>query len=119
MFRSETRKTDHMFAEEGGKRTLDSDAVVVNFLQDVSEVNVCRNVDKHQRSCGNDGVKQGNDSRLTLNLGHSLHTVVSGNNRVGLAVNPVPSLVLVPHICSQDTVADGLADVSSKHGLSS
>lgn len=108
-----------MFAEEGGKRTLDSDAVVVNFLQDVSEVNVCRNVDKHQRSCGNDGVKQGNDSRLTLNLGHSLHTVVSGNNRVGLAVNPVPSLVLVPHVCSQDTVADGLADVSSKHGLSS
>jgi len=94
MFRSETRKTDHMFAEEGGKRTLDSDAVVVNFLQDVSEVNV-------------------------LNLGHSLHTVVSGNNRVGLAVNPVPSLVLVPHVCSQDTVADGLADVSSKHGLSS
>lgn len=60
-----------------------------------------------------------NDSRLTLNLGHSLHTVVGSQNRVGLAVNPVPSLVLVPHVCSQDTVADGLADVSSKHGLSS
>lgn len=54
--------------------------------------------------------------RLTLVLGHTLHTIVGREVGIGLAVNPVSSLILVPHVSSEDAVTDGLADVSTQHG---
>ena len=43
------------------------------------------------------------ESRLTLVLGHTLHTVVGRLDRVGFAVNPVAALVLVEHLTSKTT----------------
>jgi len=55
---------------------------------------------------------------LTLDLSHTLHTVVSGQDRVGRSVDTVSSPVLTPHVPTEDTVTDGLADVSTQHGVS-
>jgi hypothetical protein len=57
--------------------------------------------------------------RLTLDLSHTLHTVVSSQDRVGRSVDTVSTLVVAPHVPSKDTVADGLAAVSSQHGVGS
>ena len=55
---------------------------------------------------------------LTLDLSHTLHTVVSGQDRVGRSVDTVSSPVLTPHVPTEDTVTDGLSDVSTQHGVS-
>jgi hypothetical protein len=57
------------------------------------------------------------DPGLTLVLGHTLHTIVGSQYRVGRSVDSVPSLVFAPHVPTEDTVTDGLADVSTQHGV--
>jgi hypothetical protein len=53
-----------------------------------------------------------------LDFSHTLHTVIGSDDRVGLTVNPVTSLVVVPHVGPEDQVTDGLPNVSSQHGNS-